>query len=69
MGALYMECSSKEMSGVHEIFETAIDIAVRGQDDSAEAEATLRNGGGRSGGGGGGVMPAKRKKRSNCKLL
>ncbi|KAI7639901.1 GTP-binding protein, partial [Hortaea werneckii] len=27
MGALYMECSSKEMSGVHEIFDTAIDIA------------------------------------------
>ncbi|KAK1061757.1 RHO4 protein, partial [Friedmanniomyces endolithicus] len=70
MGALYMECSSKEMSGVHDIFETAIDIAVRGQDDSAEAEAAMRNGGGgRSGGGGGGVMPAKRKKRSNCKLL
>ncbi|KAK0311434.1 RHO4 protein [Friedmanniomyces endolithicus] len=69
MGALYMECSSKEMSGVHDIFETAIDIAVRGQDDGAEAEAAMRNGGGRSGGASGAVMPAKRKKRSNCKLL
>ncbi|KAK0281976.1 RHO4 protein [Friedmanniomyces endolithicus] len=70
MGALYMECSSKEMSGVHDIFETAIDIAVRGQDDSAEAEAATRNGGGgRSGGASGSGMPAKRKKRSNCKLL
>ena len=28
MGARYMECSSKEMTGVHEIFETAIDTTV-----------------------------------------
>ncbi|KAK4543544.1 hypothetical protein LTR36_005439 [Oleoguttula mirabilis] len=72
MGALYMECSSKEMSGVHEIFDTAIDITVRGQDDiAAEANAT-RNGGKSGGGGGGGAgsgLPAKRKKRSNCKIL
>ncbi|CAD0097011.1 unnamed protein product [Aureobasidium vineae] len=32
MGALYMECSSKEMTGVHEIFEAAINTVV------AEAE-------------------------------
>jgi Ras family protein A len=32
MGALYMECSSKEMTGVHEIFEVAINTVV------AEAE-------------------------------
>ncbi|GAB7338649.1 hypothetical protein MBLNU457_5380t1 [Dothideomycetes sp. NU457] len=28
MGAMYMECSSKEMIGVHEIFETAIELVV-----------------------------------------
>jgi Ras family protein A len=35
MGALYMECSSKEMTGVHEIFEAAINTVV------AEAEGLL----------------------------
>lgn len=35
MGALYMECSSKEMTGVHEIFETAIDAVVSGIDNIA----------------------------------
>lgn len=28
MGAYYMECSSKEMDGVEEIFDRAIEIAV-----------------------------------------
>jgi len=67
MGALYMECSSKEMSGVHEIFDTAIDIAVRGQDDLA-AEAKGASSSGRSNGGQQ-MPPVKRKKRSNCKIL
>ncbi|TKA33756.1 GTP-binding protein rhoC [Salinomyces thailandicus] len=82
MSALYMECSSKEMSGVHEIFDTAIDIAVRGQDElAAEAERARSGKGGKrggaapggGGGGGGGLagldVPMKRKKRSNCKIL
>ena len=37
MGALYMECSSKEMTGVHEIFEAAINTVV------AEAEGLNRS--------------------------
>ena len=28
MGATYVECSSKEMSGVHEVFDLAVDTAV-----------------------------------------
>lgn len=28
MGATYVECSSKEMNGVHEVFEFAVDTAV-----------------------------------------
>ena len=28
MGALYMECSSKEQDGVEDIFDTAVTIAV-----------------------------------------
>ena len=59
MGAMYMECSSKEMSGVHEIFERAIDTAVRGRDEDAVAQHS----------GAPSSAPAKRKKRSNCKIL
>lgn len=62
MGARYMECSSKEMAGVHEIFETAIDTAVRGADDEI-TETSTGNGVAKTG------APAKRKKRSNCKIL
>jgi Ras homolog gene family, member A len=69
MGALYMECSSKEMSGVHEIFDTAIDITVRGQDEQAQAEKAIRNGGKGSVNGNGGQYPAKKKKRSGCSFL
>jgi len=66
MGALYMECSSKEMSGVHEIFDTAINIAVRGQDEETHGDSGARSGGSR---GDGGQMPLKKKKRSGCKIL
>ncbi len=59
MGAMYMECSSKEMTGVHEIFETAIDVAVRGREENA----TVDGGAVKSG------VPAKRKKRSKCQIL
>lgn len=62
MGAMYMECSSKEMIGVHEIFDKAIDIVVSESEglelrsDSLSADAEM--------------MPAARKKkRSACKIL
>lgn len=63
MGALYMECSSKEMSGVHEVFETAIDIAVRGQeeDNGPDAAAPSSRDGQR--------YPARKKKSRSCKIL
>ncbi|EME40673.1 hypothetical protein DOTSEDRAFT_74277 [Dothistroma septosporum NZE10] len=64
MGAMYMECSSKEMAGVHEIFDTAIDIAVRGQDSLAEEGSSA------PGSRGGQLnLPVKRKTRSKCKIL
>nr|POE72318.1 gtp-binding protein rhoc [Quercus suber] len=61
MGALYMECSSKELTGVHEIFDTAIDVAVRGQDVEDEGPATK---GAVSTTYAGQNMPVKKKKRS-----
>ncbi|CZT25020.1 probable RHO1 PROTEIN [Ramularia collo-cygni] len=71
MSAMYMECSSKEMTGVHEIFDTAIDTAVRGgsYDHGGSGSAP----GTRNGGGGGMTTlngaQVRRKKRSNCKIL
>ena len=73
MGALYMECSSKEMSGVHEIFDTAIDIAVRGQDElAADAERAKNSKLSRSASTAGLAkmeVPPKKKTRSKCKIL
>ena len=69
MGAMYMECSSKEMTGVHEIFETAIDIAVRGQDELYAEEQKLAKRGSRVDEGGL-MVPGKKKKRgTKCSIL
>jgi uncharacterized membrane protein YgcG len=51
MGAQYMECSSKEMKGVEEIFERAILTVVANDRKTLEAEATATK---TSSGGGGG---------------
>lgn len=76
MGAQYMECSSKEMKGVDEIFEQAILTVVSNDRKNLEMQAATT--GGKSGSGsvgisfssGGGkgakpvaVAPLKRKKR------
>jgi Ras family protein A len=63
MGAKYMECSSKEMNGVHEIFDTAIDITVRGQDIAAEPSSSS------SSSRPGTAMPARKKKSKMCSIL
>lgn len=65
MGAQYMECSSKEMKGVEEIFEQAILTVVAGDRKNMEMSMQQQgsNGGGnssngrssRAGGGSGGV--------------
>ncbi|KAL5347280.1 RHO4 protein [Pseudogymnoascus australis] len=60
MGARYMECSSKEMRGVDEIFEQAIEIVVSG--DRRNAAQTPQGGGATAG------MVVKKKKR-NCRFL
>ena len=62
MNAAYMECSSKEMTGVEEIFERAILTVVANDRKNLEAQAAAAaagkstgrpESGGRNGGGGG----------------
>ncbi|KAI9866820.1 MAG: Rho GTPase [Trichoglossum hirsutum] len=55
MGAQYMECSSKEMTGVEEVFELAVNMAVG--NESKGSSSSSRNGG------------MRRKKRTGCKIL
>lgn len=71
MGAMYMECSSKEMNGVHEIFDTAIDVTVRGQDEQVAEQVRGSSKAGATSGARGGAagVPAKKKKKSACKIL
>jgi hypothetical protein len=58
-----MECSSKEATGVQEIFDTAIEIAVRGPDDGGADEDN------RLGSRGSQNLPPRKKKRSKCQIL
>lgn len=72
MKAKYMECSSKEMVGVDDIFQSAIDIVVANDSRNQQAAETHTGGSGRSNREsvqdlGGGVV-VKKKKRS-CKIL
>ncbi|KAK4040335.1 GTP-binding protein rhoC [Parachaetomium inaequale] len=63
MGAQYMECSSKEMKGVEEIFERAILTVVANDRKMLEAEAAASSSSalGHSGGGGGGGLGIGRR--------
>lgn len=56
-----MECSSREMTGVHEIFDRAITIAV-----GDEYKCSSRGG---SSAGSGPALGGKRKKNRSCKFL
>jgi hypothetical protein len=62
MGARYMECSSKEMRGVEEIFEQAIEIIVSNDSRNDSRNTVQTPQGGESG------IVKKRKKR-NCGFL
>ncbi|KAK2763299.1 Rho GTPase [Arachnomyces sp. PD_36] len=69
MGAIYVECSSKEMRGVDGVFQLAVNTAVGAEQhgwDGRGTAGTSGGGGGKAGGGGSGG--GKRKKRS-CKIL
>ncbi|KAI1098823.1 ras-domain-containing protein [Jackrogersella minutella] len=78
MGAQYMECSSKEMTGVDEIFDRAIQTVVANDRRNLEAAmaaaptasmpGTSGSGSARDSGGFPGVRAFKKKKR-NCNFL
>ncbi|KAH6711035.1 P-loop containing nucleoside triphosphate hydrolase protein [Leptodontidium sp. MPI-SDFR-AT-0119] len=63
MGARYMECSSKEMTGVDEIFTEAINTVVA-NDRSNQQQQTSS-----SGGGSGPQVGGIKKKKRNCRFL
>lgn len=69
MGAMYMECSSKEMTGVHEIFETAIDTVVAESEGRTYVPAAKTSNGVATSSSPAMGMVVKKKKRSACKIL
>ncbi|KUJ23181.1 ras family protein [Mollisia scopiformis] len=62
MGARYMECSSKEMVGVDEIFEEAINTVVANDRSNQRQEPEPSSGGQTQ-------YPVVRKKKRNCRFL
>ena len=58
MGATYMECSSKEMQGVDEIFDMAVTISVGADERHVESRTS-----------GPSYSSGKKPKRSKCKFL
>jgi Ras family protein A len=62
MGALYMECSSKEMSGVDGIFEQAIHIVVANDKSNLQRSGSAQSVPGVQFG-------AIKKKKRSCKIL
>lgn len=66
MGATYVECSSKEMRGVDQVFELAVNTVIEAEESSYD-ETVVPSGGG--GGGAGGATPGKKVKKRSCKFL
>lgn len=53
-----MECSAKEQKGINEVFEFAINAAVKAEDESYVTKTTTP-----------GAKKVKKPKKSRCKLL
>lgn len=69
MNAIYVECSSKEMSGVHEIFELAVDTVVGQEVRMKEQRQTQPQYSGNTVVGGAGKFSKKSKRRGPCSIL
>jgi len=78
MGAMYMECSSKEMIGVHEIFDTAIELVVAESEGIPMTAASFSSNSAGSGPRNTGSsqvaqqrqqIASKKKKSRSCKIL
>ena len=67
MNARYMECSSKEMIGVDEIFRDAINIVVANDPKNQPTESTSGQGGGGQGQAADGMV--RKKKKRSCRIL
>jgi Ras family protein A len=61
MGARYMECSSKEMVGVDEIFDEAINTVVANDRSNQPVQERVSSAGGQP------IM--KKKKKRDCRFL
>lgn len=74
MGAIYVECSSKESRGVDEVFELAVTTAIKWQEVGPGLGA-YGYAGNSSGGGGGGPQQAfaavgrQKVRKRGCKIL
>jgi GTPase SAR1 family protein len=68
MGATYVECSSKEMRGVDEVFAKAVDTVVEIEEEGYAPQPTNNRNSGKPSGGGG-VRPGKKIKKRSCKIL
>ena len=65
MGATYVECSSKEMRGVDEVFAKAVDTVVGIEEQGYQTQQSHNRSSSKPSAGGG---PGKKKKRT-CKIL
>jgi Ras homolog gene family, member A len=65
MGATYVECSSKEMLGVDQVFELAVNTVI----EEEEAPRHSPRGTTTSGGGEDGKWAGKKVKKRSCKIL
>lgn len=66
MGATYVECSSKEMRGVDEVFAKAVDTVVGIEEQGYQAQQSHNRSSSSKPSAGG--VPGKKKKRT-CKIL
>lgn len=64
MGAIYVECSSKEMDGVHDVFELAVDTAVQREIKAKEERDRWA-----ANGGSGAASGMRRLKKRRCAIL